>query len=154
MAYIKHLVECTCVLSQYVNHTPTVWHRFVVFSRLDELGAVVPSVVQCNNCLALWKVVEVGVATRITGKENSSLLTSKEDIEVSLPQPLAQLLKHHQCPLHTWQEVQHVLEYDCYHTNNKPVVLTSENNASGEPYGKLLLILSNTLWKVDNYGTE
>ncbi len=37
---LKHMVECNCILPQYRNQTPAVFHQFVVFSiinRDDEL---------------------------------------------------------------------------------------------------------------------
>ena len=33
--YIKHLIDCHCILSIYKNRTKPVYHKFPVFSKLD-----------------------------------------------------------------------------------------------------------------------
>ena len=38
--FIKHTIECNCVLPQYKNIVPIVFHKFIVFSIIneDEIG--------------------------------------------------------------------------------------------------------------------
>ena len=46
----KHLIECHCILPQYRRALNTVYHKFVVFSEIDDSDTVVPKFAQCNNC--------------------------------------------------------------------------------------------------------
>ena len=55
---VRHLIECHCTLPQYRNANPPVYHKFVVFSVLDE-DAIQKKLVQCNNCGIIHKVVDL-----------------------------------------------------------------------------------------------
>ena len=56
--YVKHLVECHCVLPQYRNRQELVYHKFTVFSLLED-DSVVEKLVRCNNCDAVHRVFDV-----------------------------------------------------------------------------------------------
>ena len=47
---IKHLIECHCVLAIYKKNQKIINHKFPVYSKIDEKGAVIPKLSKCNNC--------------------------------------------------------------------------------------------------------
>ena len=55
--FIKHLVECNCVLPQYKDMDPTIFHKFIVFSEIKKDGSVKQSYIKCNSLLYLvgWR---------------------------------------------------------------------------------------------------
>ena len=47
--HIKHLIECQCVLNIFKNKTRPVFHKFKVFSQIDENDSIKEKYVICNN---------------------------------------------------------------------------------------------------------
>ncbi len=126
------------------------FHQFVVFSVLDDNTAmVIPSLVQCNNCYAIHRILEVGVSETLP-KETSLALPNIDDIRVGLPDRLSDLLQRHGCELHTWQEVEYILNKELWGT---PVILSKER-IKDTVTGKYVLILGKTLFRVDSYTRE
>ena len=60
--FVKHLVQCKCILSIFKKMENPPIHKFVVFSEIDESGNIEPSFAQCTNCDLIHKVKEVGVS--------------------------------------------------------------------------------------------
>ena len=107
--YVKHLLECKCVLPQYKNVEPPVFHKFLAFSEIDTTdGSVVSSYAQCNNCGVIHKVNEISKSILLR-KENMNALLTIDDIKSSLPPRLAAILDQNQCDLPYWQEAQTIL---------------------------------------------
>ena len=65
----QHLIQCHCVLPQYRGRKDPVYHKFTVFSIIDESDTVVPKFVQCNNCGVIHKVYDICKSEIITGKD-------------------------------------------------------------------------------------
>ncbi len=149
--FLNHLVECDCVLPQFAVVKPTVWHKFVVFTVInDETGEVVPHFVQCENCKAIHKVVDIGHPTIRVNKEESTLVPSIEEIEGQLSPNFQGLLKRYAPPLYVWQTVLYVVQNKLWGT---PVVLSKEAS-SDDPNmitGKMMVILSETMYKMETY---
>lgn len=145
--YIKHLVECKCILKIYEGSNPPVFHKFVVFSEFeDETGDMIPSFAQCNNCGVIHKVTEVSTSS-ILRKEEMRTIASIEELEMELPQKLVSLLKSNDCDLHVWQEAKHILTHKLW---GKFVVLSREKE-NLTIYGKALVILGEGLFKVESF---
>lgn len=66
---VKHLIQCNCILKQYENVEPPLFHKFIVFSVINENGSIKPSYAKCNNCGGLHKVTEVGVSEKLKKKQ-------------------------------------------------------------------------------------
>lgn len=147
--YVKHLLECRCILPQFKHIEPPRWHCFVAFSEVNEKGEVIPGFVQCNNCGIVHKVVEVGISTLIN-KDDTSCLPNLEDIKSGLPDKLVTLLTKADCDLPTYQEVLFILEHKLW---GKAVVLNKEV-VDNTLVGKYILILGETLWKVNSFQEE
>lgn len=147
--FIKHTIECNCVLPQYKNIVPIVFHKFIVFSIINEDGSIKPSYASCNNCGAIHKIIEVGQSIQ-TQKESTPLLLTINEIKTQLPEGIVKLLESYKCDITTWQEVKFIIEEQKW---GRTVILTKEND--GEYFvGKYILILGKELYKVDSFSTE
>ena len=106
---LKHLIECHCVLPQYRNRNPPVYHKFVVFSTIDE-DKVNPKISQCNNCGIVHKVVDLCKSEIVHGLEEGNSIRSVDDIKLSLPDKIVEFLIKQNSDLATWENVEFVLE--------------------------------------------
>jgi hypothetical protein len=145
--YIKHFVECNCIL-QIFKHLPSPpFHQFPVFSELE--GAqqkFVSHFAICPNCNAVHKVLEVG-HSKIQRKETVPALKTKEDISANLPDKVAAVLEKNECDITVYQEVEFVFQHQLW---GKPVVIYKEIQ-DGETVGKSITLLGESLVKVDNF---
>lgn len=144
--FIKHLVECNCVLPQYKDMEPTVFHKFIVFSEIKKDGSIKQTYIKCNNCDAIHKILEVA-KTEIQKKESTNVVPTIEDIKTNIPVWLSTLLQQNDCPLPTWQEAQFIIENNLW---NKFIILSREKDSSNqEKYiTKYVLILGENLHRV------
>jgi hypothetical protein len=146
MKYIKHLIECKCILPQFKNIPNPPWHKFIVFSQLESDGMVKTSYAQCNNCKVVHRITEVGVS-KILNKEVMMTIPTIEDIKTFLPTWLTNLLEKYECELPTWQEAKFIYENKIW---GSPVVLVKEQDED-MVFGKYVLILGESLHKVEDY---
>lgn len=147
--YIKHLVECHCVLPQFKHSEPPVWHQFVVFSEIDEKGAVVPRFCQCNNCGVIHKVTETGRSS-ILKRETMPSLPTKDDLKMNLPEKFVAILEKYDCELPTYQEAIFIFEHKFF---GKAIILTREHT-DGLIVGKYVQVIGDTLWRVIDFQEE
>ena len=145
-AYIKHILECNCVLPQYKNISPPIFHKFIVFSELNKEGLVKTSYINCNNCNVAHKILEAG-KSEILKKENSTLTPTTQDIETNLTAWLTALLKQYDCPLPTWQEAQFIIENEQW---GKILVLSREpdQNNKEKHITKYVILIGENLYKI------
>lgn len=148
-SYVKHLIECNCVLPQYKKKNPPIFHKFVVFSEFDEEGQIVPSFAQCAHCGAIHKVFEV-FRSKTLPKETLGSLPSVKEIAMSLPENIVDLLNTYKCDLVSYQEVEWIFKNEAW---GRQVIL-SKDETDGILTGKFLLILSPTFFKVDSFTEE
>jgi hypothetical protein len=147
---IKHLVECTCVLPQFRKKNPPVYHRFVVFSVVNDSDTVVKKVAQCNNCGILHKVFEIGKSTILLGDEEGlgSTLT-KEDIKLMLPTNVSTVLENYNADLPTWEQCLFVFENKCW---DSVIVITKETNEeNGASKGKIMTLTPGGNVKLETF---
>lgn len=147
--YIKHLVECICSLPQFKTSTHKLFHKFVVFSELDENTGFIPSVVECNNCGVAHKVTEVGRSTRML--DNIGLTVTKQDLKVGLPEKLVGVLELYRCELPTWQEARFITDNELW---GRGFILTKETTRDGSTVGKTLMMYSPTKLKIETFVEE
>ena len=69
MKGVKHLVQCHCILPQYKNAKDPVFHKFTVFSVIDDSDTVVSKYAECNNCGAAHKVYDICKSEIVVGKD-------------------------------------------------------------------------------------
>lgn len=147
--YAKHLVECNCVLPQFKHSTPPVWHHFVVFSEIDEAGAVIPSFVQCNNCGMIHKVTEIGVSSTLK-RDTFMALPSLDEIKSGLPERLQKELTGYEIDLPTCQEIAFIFQHQLW---GRTVVLQKEQ-VEEFLVGKLLQVVGNSIWRFQSFQEE
>jgi len=145
--YVKHLVECKCILPQFKRMAEPPFHKFVVFSVLEEVTAKVkPSYAQCPNCGAVHRVNEVGLS-KILNKDSIRSISTIDDIKLTMPQKLVTILERHECDLPTWQEVQFIVENQLW---GRTVILAKEREGD-LIFGKVMTILSDSLQKIEPF---
>lgn len=114
--YIRHLVECQCILPIFKKNTKTIYHKFPVFSLIDEeKNTIKQKYVACNNCDIIHKVNDVNKSSIMWGKEGyKTYVTTKDDIRISLEQEglteIVNLLYTADADISIWEFVNYVFE--------------------------------------------
>lgn len=143
----QHLIQCHCVLPQFRDRKEPVYHKFVVFSIIDESDTVVPKYVQCNNCGTVHKVYDICKSEIIVGKDELRNTTKIEDFKFRLPNDLINLLTSYNCDISIWEHVYFALSNEKW---NSRVILTRET-INDEMCGKILTIKSEKQFIVEDY---
>lgn len=111
--YIKHLIECQCILKIYEKNTVPVYHKFVVFSEVDENGNVKEKYASCNNCQIIHKVYGPFTSEIQWGKEGiKSYVRTIEDVKfnLDLPQKIISILETEQVEVSTWEQIEFITD--------------------------------------------
>lgn len=147
--YIKHLIECNCLLPQFKHSDPPMWHHFVVFSEIDDTGAIIPSFAQCNNCGMVHKVTEVGVSSTLK-RDTFMALPTIDELRNALPERLQKELSGYEVEIPTLQEILFIFQHQMW---GKTVILQKEQV---EEYlvGKVLQIIGVSLWRIQTFQEE
>ncbi len=140
----RHLVECHCVLPQYKNKTPPIYHKFVVFSVVQD-DQVQPKLAQCNNCGIVHRVVDFCKSEIVHGLEEGKSLRTIDDVRINLPDKLSEFLLVQKVDLPTWEYVEFLIENKI----ERPVTLSKTDTGSMQQM-KVLHILVDGTFKVKN----
>lgn len=144
--YVKHLITCKCFLPQF-RHLPNApFHKFIVFSDLDEAGLVEQSLVQCVNCGIVHKIKEVG-KTEILKKEDASSILSIDEVKSGLSEGILNKFSGYDLDLHQWQEIAWILENKQW---GRSVILTKDS-VDGLTQGKYAQILGEGMIKISGF---
>ena len=144
---LKHTLECNCILPQFRNTRPSVFHQFIVFSIINEKDELQPDYAQCNNCGIVHKVVDVCKSEIMTGQENLNSIISIEDIKMMIPSDLSMVLENYSCDLPNWQHVHFIYSN---HQWGEKIVLTREH-LEDEIRGKILFINGSNKFKIESF---
>jgi len=144
---IKHLVDCSCILPQFTNQENPTFHKIVVFSVLNEEDNVIEKFIQCVNCGVIHRVFDLCKSEILFGKEKLDSVMSIDDIKLSFPEKLSNVLQTYNVDLPTWEEVQFVMENNIFPSN---IVLSSETSAEYQ-HGKVLKIIDANLFKIEPF---
>ena len=114
--YVKHLIDCHCILSVYKNRTKPVYHKFPVFSMLEE-DSIKEKYVLCNNCDIVHRVFEINKSEIKWGNEGyQSLVTTKEDVKFNLEnsglERLVTILEVNNIDLSDWELIEYLLDHN------------------------------------------
>ena len=146
----KHLVACRCVLPQFKGRTNPPRHQFAVFSSINEDDSVVVKYAQCNNCGIIHKVTDICKSEIMQGKEAMASIVSIDDVKLSLPSSLVNILERNHADLATWEQAQFILE-------NKEwgnFLLLAGEEDSGVKQIKYVRIMSDSFFKIENFSRE
>ena len=146
MQGLKHLIQCHCVLPQFKNSTDPVFHKFVVFSLIDDSDTVQPKFAQCNNCGIVHKIVDI-CKSELTTKEDSKSIPTIQDIELSIGADLAALLKGYDCDLATWEQAEWIVLSKSFSN----LIILSREEIDDEVHGKRLLFLENGRFRIEAF---
>mgnify|MGYP001216643946 CR=1 FL=1 len=146
MEGIKHLVECHCVLPQLKGSKNITYHKFVVFSIIDDSDTVIPKNAKCNNCGVIHNVVDICKSEIEVGFEANAVIT-KEDIKLMIPSDLSSILETYDCDIATWENALFLYENNIY---DKKIVI-SRTEEENKIFGKLLKITNNKIFRIEPY---
>lgn len=124
----KHLVDCHCVLPQYRKLENPVFHKFVVFSVLDDEGNVIPKMSQCNNCGAVHKILDICKSEIFSGKDETRSVLTKSDISKSIPKHVVELFEEYQLEVADYEFAKFIIENEKWGTL---IVLSKEPEGDG-----------------------
>ncbi len=143
---IKHLIECNCVLPQFQNTKSPLFHKFIVFSIVDEENKTQEKNAICNNCGIVHTILEIG-KSEITKSENLSSLREIKDIRIGLPPHIVNILEENQCDLATFEEVEFILDNERWGS----YVVINKDQIEGRTIGKALIFKENSIVKIESF---
>lgn len=146
----RHLLKCRCVLPQYKGVVSPPTHHFIVFSVVNDDDTVKSKFAQCNNCGIIHRVTDICTSEIMSGKEAMSSIVKVEDIKLSLPPNLTDILERNNCDLATWEQAQFILEEKQWGN----FVILAQEEESGTKQGKYVRIMSETFFKVESFSRE
>ena len=153
-SYLKHLVECNCILPQFKRVQPPLFHKFVVFSEIDDKTQnLISTYVKCNNCGAVHRVYEVSKSV-ITKNENTKGIVSIDELKLGIPEKLSIILEKYEAQLPIWQEINFIIENKLW---GKEIILAKESEDTKQHKRLLfttLLIAGDGLFKINKRERE
>jgi len=144
---IKHIIECHCVLPQYKTSPEAIYHKFVVFSVIDEGDTVIPKYAQCNNCSVIHRVFDMCKSEIVGGKDESTSIIKKEDITPFLPSSIVEILDSYSVEIPSYEEAKFIMD------NHKwgSFLILSRENIKDEIAGKRLLFEAENKFKIEDF---
>ena len=143
------MVECHCILPQFRTHPNPPFHKFIVFSMIDDGDTVIKKHAKCNNCGVMHDVFDIGKSQVLAGQEAGAVLEIK-DIELMMPSSLSDILKSYNCDLPIWEHVLFILQNDLWGTD---VILTRDSEGDSIS-GKVLKFVTNGNYQIYPYSMK
>ena len=150
MTGIRHLVQCRCVLPMYRDSVDPVFHKFPVFSMLDDDDVVIVKTVACDNCGVMHRVFDVCRSEVIFGHDDSPVTMTVEDIRLTLPTRLGDILMGYLLHISVWEEVQFVYQGGHWGTE----IVMTRDEVMGRVQGKKLRIDGFDDFKITQFALE
>ena len=150
----RHLIQCHCILPQYRKRTNPVFHKFVVFSIIDN-DKVEEKIAQCPNCnvvlcithrvfALIHNIVDLCKSEIVEGKDETSSIVGIDDLKISLPEKLINILESYSVDLPTWEHASFILEEKMW---NERIKLASDET-NEKSISKFLLFLAADSFKI------
>jgi len=146
----KHIVECHCILPQYRDRNNPVYHKFVVFSEIDDSDTVITSNAQCNNCGTVHKIYDICKSEIIAGKDESASVEKIKDVSISLPAQVVELLESYNVDLCDYQVARFILENKKWDS----VLTLGTDSEDGQTTGKILRFLKDNKFRVESFSRQ
>ena len=144
---INHLIECQCILPQYKKRNNPPFHRFVVFSIVDDSDDVVEKFSQCNNCGIVHRVYDICKSEIASGHESLNSLPSKDDFKLMLPSSVTDILNSYDCDLYKWEHITFILNQDRVGDR----IILSKDEIGGKVQGKFLTYNGNSKFTIEPF---
>ena len=147
MQGVKHLIQCHCILPQFKNSANPTFHKFVVFSVIDDSDTVQPKFAQCNNCGIVHKVTDI-FRSELTSKEDAKSIPSIEDIKFSLTPDLVRVLESYQCDIATWEHAEWIYLTKSW---DQWITLAKDEDDNNEIHGKRLIFIEDGRFRIEAF---
>ena len=145
MPGIKHLIQCHCILPQYRNLDDPIFHKFVVFSKIDSSGDVIPRLCRCNNCEVIHKIVDLCKSEIASGSDSLDGISSIDDIRTGLSDGLCKILDTHECDKATWEQIEDIIDNKEWESK----VVISKQSFGGSTQVKILAVNGSDMFKIE-----
>ncbi len=116
MAGTKHLIQCHCVLPQYRKLTEPVFHKFVVYSKINEKDEIENKLVRCNNCDAVHRIIDFCKSEIVTKIEDTDVIIDEEEIKLGLPDKIVKILEKNNSDLATYEAIDDIIDEELWNT--------------------------------------
>jgi len=147
MKGVKHLIQCHCILPQYKAMTNPVFHKFTVFSVIDNSDTVVTKYTSCNNCGATHRIYDLCKSEIVTGKEDAKSQMSISDFKFSLPSDLFELLNHYGRDISDFEYSQFIVDNKKWDTS----IILSREEIEGRVQGKMVRFVGPEKFRIESY---
>ena len=125
-------------------------HQFVVFSVEGDDGKVIEKMAQCNNCGIIHKVTGFCESEILSNQEDAKNVISIEDVAISLPPDVRDVLSSYNCDIATYENVQFILA-----TERVGDFVTLDSEASdGFRVGKILKYTGRGKFSIEPFQTQ
>ncbi len=122
----KHLIQCHCMLPQYRKMAEPIFHKFVVYSKVNEKDEIKHKLVRCNNCDAVHRVIDFCKSEIVTKIEDTDVIIDEEEIKLGLPEKIVKILEKNNSDLATYEAIDHIFEEEIWDTE---VVVSRQTQA-------------------------
>jgi hypothetical protein len=147
---VKHIIECRCILPQFKNAFDPPFHKFRVFSIIDENDAVVLKYTQCNYCGIVHKVTDIGTSEIMKGREELKSIMTIADVRHSIPTELAEILDQNNADIALWEQAKFVLQSKTW----GEILILSTEIVDDMRQGKYVRILGEKLFDIQVYASD
>jgi hypothetical protein len=134
-------------LPQFKDRSDPIFHKFTVFSIIDDSDTVQPKFSQCNNCGVIHKIVDI-CKSELTSKEESRSIPNIEDIKFSLSSDLSRVLDSYQCDLATWEQAEWIFLNKLW---DRWILLSRDEDEQGEIHGKRLIFSDEGRFRIEAF---
>lgn len=143
----KHLIECNCILPQFRRMPDPPFHKFVVFSIINDDGSVQEKRAQCPNCSALHIVTDLCASKIAVGRDSSNVALTIDDVKSGIAPEVRADLEKYDLDLATWEQVAFAIDKERW---GEIVILVSET-VDGAVEGKYAKILGRNWLKIEPF---
>lgn len=124
-----------------------MFHKFPVFSIIDDSDTVVIKYAECNNCGAAHKVYDICKSEILTGRDEVRSQLSIEDFKFSLSSDLYELLHHYKKDLPDYEMAQYIIDNKVWDST----IVLSREEMDDQVQGKLLRFISQEKFRIESY---
>tara|TARA_Y100001970_G_C14255537_1_gene875081 strand:+ start:4674 stop:5036 length:363 start_codon:yes stop_codon:yes gene_type:complete len=111
---------------------------------------IIESVVNCNNCGIAHRVVDVCKSVILTNSENSQATINIDDIKISLPENVGNIMEANNKELADYQHLQFLIEQN----NTEGFILLSKELIDGKQQGKILKYKGHGKFAIEPFSTQ
>lgn len=147
---VKHLIECQCILPQYKKKDNPPYHKFVVFSIVDDSDDVLEKFAQCNNCGVVHRVYDICKSEIATGHESLNSLPTKEDFSMMLPSSVIDVLNAYSSEIYIWEQVAFILN----HNKVGERIIITKDEIDGKAQGKFLSYIGDNRFNIEPFVSD